>query len=400
MDGFTFTEPFGRAWRREWLLDPDITYLNHGTVGATPRRVLEAQRHLQDEIERQPAQFLLRELSSIRVGQPSARPGRLRQAAEAVGRFLGARGEDLVFVDNATAGANAVARSLALRTGDEVIVTTLAYGGVRNAVVAAANARDARAVTVDLPFPMPDPWRAVELIDRAITPRTRLVVVDHLAAESAVILPVAEIARRCRARGVLVLVDGAHVPGQLPLDIASLNADFYTANLHKWGWAPRSAGILWSQPSHQPWLYPLVTSWGLDQGFTTAFDWVGTRDPTPWLSAPFAIDLLASVGTDRVFAANHALAWQAGTYLMNRWGTTVETPESMVAAMMTIPLPASLGATAEDAARLRDVLLFDDRIEVQVHAWDARLWIRVSTQIYNDMTDIERLGDAVARRAR
>jgi isopenicillin-N epimerase len=224
------------------------------------------------------------------------------------------------------------------------------------------------------------------------------VVVDHITSETALLLPLAEIAARCRARGVPVLADGAHAPGAIALDIPVLGVDWYVANLHKWAWAPRSSGILWAPLGRQAGLHPPVISWGLDQGFTAEFDLVGTRDPSAHLAAPAAIAFLRELGFDAVRAHNHALAWSAAKLLAARWGTELPMPESMVATMATVPLPAGLGATREDAARLRDALLFEDRIEVQLHAARGRLWVRVSAQVYNEMADYERLAEAVTRR--
>jgi isopenicillin-N epimerase len=389
---------FGKALLSEWMLDPAVTYLNHGTVGAPPRRVLAAQQAIRDEIERQPSKFLLRDLTGL-VGAPPVEPTRMRRAAAAVAASLGARGEDLVFVDNATAGMNAVLRSASFDPGDEILLTDHVYGAV--ARTAAFVARERRAVVrmVTVPYPPYDPQAVVAAVAAAITPKTRVAVFDHISAESAVILPVVELIRTCRARGVRVLVDGAHVPGALPLDISSLGADWYTANLHKWAHAPRSCGILWARPEHQAALHPLVISWGYGLGFTAEFDWVGTRDPSPWLAAPAGFEFLNDLGFDRQRLANHDLAWQAARMLADRWGTRLGVREADVGAMVTIPLPASLGDSAADAARLRDELLFDDRIEVQVHASHGQLWARISAQVYNAIEDYERLGDAVATRA-
>jgi len=381
-----------------WALDPAITYLNHGTVGAPPRRVLEAQQRLRDEIERQPAKFLLRDLSAIRVGQPSATPGLLRQAADAVGAFLGVAGNDLVFVDNVTAAVNAVVGSLEFRPGDEIVISKLAYGGVARAVAFAARQAGAEVTTIDVPFPPDSEAPLIDAFDRALSPRTRLVIVDHITAESALVMPVAAIAAHAKAHGAMVLVDGAHAPGAIPVDITALGVDFYAATLHKWAWAPRSCGILWAAPPHQSVLHPPVVSWGLDTGFTREFDWVGTRDPTAHLTAPQALAFMAEFGVERVQAYNHGLAWQAGQLLTANWGTSVATPESLIGTMVTVPLPDRFGSTTADAARLRDALLFDDHIEVQLHASKGRLWTRVSAQIYNDIDDMQRLADAVLRR--
>jgi isopenicillin-N epimerase len=389
---------FGRHLLDRWALDPAVTYLNHGTVGAPPRRVLEVQQRLRDEIERQPSRFLLRDLSAIRVGLPSSAPGRLREAADAVGAFLGASGRDVVFLDNVTAAVSAVVNSVDLRAGDEVLVGQLAYGGVVNAVSHATRRAGARLITADVPFPVEDEGALVEAYARALSPRTRLVVVDHITAESALVMPVARIAEHARAHGAMVLVDGAHGPGAIAVDVPALGVDFYAANLHKWAWAPRSCGILWAAPPHQATLHPPVVSWGLDTGYTNEFDWVGTRDPTPHLAAPHALAYMREFGVEQVQAYNHALAWEAGQLLAQRWDTTVTTPERAIGTMVTVPLPARFGTTSAAAAGLRDALLFEDHIEVQLHAWDERLWTRVSAQIYNDLEDIERLAHAIHRR--
>lgn len=387
---------FGRSMLAHWALDPDITYLNHGTVGAVPRRVLAAQQAIRDEIERQPSRYLLRDLVGHVGAAPPAVP-LMRQAAAKVAAFVGARGEDLAFVDNATTGANAVLRSFAFAEGDEIVVLNLGYGAVIKAAQYVARRAGARVVTAELPFPVADPGECVDAVTRVLTPRTRLAVLDHITAESALVLPLAEIAARCRDRGVAVLVDGAHVPGAVALDIPSLGVDWYTANLHKWAWSPRSCGFLWATPERQADLHPTVISWGLDQSFAAEFDWVGTRDPSPYLAAPEGLAFLEELGAEKVSAYDHELAWKGAHRLAERWGTSLVTPESMIGTMATIQLPESLGSTVKEAALLRDALLFEDRIEVQLHAWQGRLWTRISAQIYNDMDDVERLAAAVLR---
>jgi isopenicillin-N epimerase len=389
---------FGRHMLEHWPLDPAVTYLNHGTVGVAPRKVLAQQQAIRDEMERQPSKFMLRDLSGW-IGGPGGRPTRMREAAADVARFVGARSSDLVFADNATAGANAVLRSLPLGPGDEILVTDLGYGAVTKAAAYAARVRDAAVRVATLPYPRFDPAAAVDAIDEAIGPRTRVAVIDHVTSETALILPLAAIAARCRARSVAVLADGAHAPGMLPLDVPSLGVDWYVANLHKWAHAPRSAGFLWAHPDRQAGLHPPVISWGLDEGFTAEFDWVGTRDPSPWLAAPAGIAFLDELGLDAVRRYNHDLAWHAAESLTTRWQTPLEIRENHIGSMATIALPASLGSTADDALRLRNALLFEDGIEVQVHAGHGRLWTRVSAQVYNDEDDVARLGDAVERRA-
>jgi isopenicillin-N epimerase len=388
---------FGRAMLAHWGLDPAITYLNHGTVGATPRRVLAAQQRIRDEIERQPARFQLRELTEIRVGGDTGAMPRMRQAAGAVAEFLGARGDDLVFVDNATTGANAVLRSLDLAAGDEILISELAYGAVLNAARYVARRCGAEIRVVEIPDPV-TPAAVIDSYARALGPRARVAIVDHITSESALLQPLAEIAARCRARGVAVLADGAHGPGAIPLDIPALGVDWYVGNLHKWACAPRSCGILWAPPARQATLHPTVISWGLDQGFTAEFDLVGTRDPSAHLAAPEGIAFMRDLGLDAMRAYDHDLAWEAAGLLTRRWGTTLGAPREMIGTMATVPLPDRAGSARADAAGLRDALLFEDRIEVQVHAWRGRLWIRVSAQVYNDLAEMERLAQAVLAR--
>jgi isopenicillin-N epimerase len=197
---------------------------------------------------------------------------------------------------------------------------------------------------------------------------------------------------------VPVLVDGAHAPGAIPVDIRSLGVDWYGANLHKWAHAPRSCGFLWAAPERQAMLHAPVVSWGRDKGFLHEFEHTPTTDPTSLLAAPDGIALLREWNFDACVDYMHRLALDAATLLTESWGTSFEVPKAMVGAMVTVPLPSELGSTDADATRVRLALLVEDRIEVQLHAAYGRLWIRVSAQVYNDRTDLQRLGDAVANR--
>ena len=386
--------------RSEWLLEPDVTYLNHGTVGVTPRRVLAHQRAITDEIERQPARFMLRELADTH-GTATTLP-RLRVAAAAVADFVGVAAEDLVFVDNITTGANAVLRSFPFNAGDEIAVTNLGYGGVTNTAAYVARTIGGTLRTIELPQPGASADQFIHAIAAGLGAHTRLLIVDHITAATAMVLPLAQIAALCHNRGVLVFADGAHVPGNIPVDIDSLGVDWYAANLHKWAWAPRSCGLLWSAKQHQGYLHPTVISWGLDNGIAAEFDLLGTRDPTACLTAPFSIELLNEFGGDdgvtAIYRYNHELAWWAGQHLAECWGTRFATPEAMIGSMVNVRVPARLGSTADDADRLR-AELGDAGIEVPVFAGTDQLTLRVCAQIYCDRADIEHLGDAVAKLA-
>ncbi len=264
---------YGRVLRPLWTLDPDTTFLNHGSYGACPRAVLAVQRGWRDRLEAQPVRFMQTVL-----------PGALREAAARLAGFLGAQADDLVFVENATGGVNAALRALALRPGDEVLTTSHVYPAVRNAIRHICGGQGALPVEAPVPFPLADPQAAIDALAARIGPGTRLVVIDLVTSPTATLLPVAEIAALCRARRVPLLVDAAHGPGMVPLDLPALGADWVTGNAHKWLFAPKGCAFLWARPEAREGLHPTVISHGLGRGFTAEFDWVGTRDPSAWLS--------------------------------------------------------------------------------------------------------------------
>ncbi|MEQ1731344.1 MAG: aminotransferase class V-fold PLP-dependent enzyme, partial [Vicinamibacterales bacterium] len=353
-----------------------------------------AQRQIRDAVERAPAQSLLRRQSGL-SGARDRRTSQVREAAAEVAAFVGARPDDLVFVDNVTAGINAVLRSLTLEPGDEVLLTDHGYGAIANAVRLIAGQRGVIVNTVRVPYPDYSPGALLAAVARAIVPRTRLAIVDHVTAESALVFSIDELVGVCQASGVRVLIDGAHAPGVLPLDVPAIGADWYAANLHKWACAPRSCGFLWASESAQLDLHPPVISWGLDQGFTAEFDWVGTRDLSGWLAAPEGLAFLRDRGIDEAWTYNHGLAWQGAQLLAEAWRTEIPATEASIGFMATVPVPESFGGQPSDAIRLRDALLFDHGIEVQVHAGHGRVWVRISAQTYNDLDDVVKLSDAV-----
>ena len=394
----TARHAFGHSMLAHFSLDPTITYLNHGTVGVVPRRVQAAQQAIRDEIERQPARYVVRELAD--VGEFVQRmPPRMRTAAASVAEFVGCDAKDLAFVDNATAGYNAVLRSWPFQAGDEILVTDHSYGTVGLTAEYVASRSGAKVVTLAMPFPATTPEKVIAAFEAAVTPRTRLAVVDHVTAPSALVLPVAEIAARLRARGVAVLADGAHALGALPVDIAKLGVDFYTGNLHKWAMAPRPSAILWAAPARQKDLHPTAISWGFGKGMSAEFDMLGTRDASMWLASPEGIAFMRDIGLAEMREYNHRTVWAAARSLTERWGTQIPAPESMYGSMVTIPLPERFGTTREAAARLKDVLLFEEGIETQPNFIQGRIYVRLAAQVYNDAGDFEKLRLAIEKRA-
>ena len=387
---------FGHALQALWPLEPGVTYLNHGTVGVVPRQVLAAQQAIRDEIERHPARFLIRELAD--VGQfPMRKPPRMRVAAARVAEFVGASADDVAFVDNATTGCNSVLRSWPFASGDEILLTDQGYGAIAKTAQYVASRTGAVVRTVELPYPGTTPEAIAASIEAALTPRTKMLVIDHISAVSALILPVAAIAVACRKRGVVTLVDGAHALGALPLDIPALGVDFYTGNLHKWAMAPRSSAILWASPARRGDLHPTVISWGYGLGLGAEFDLTGTRDPSPWLASPAGIDFMRELGLDAMRAWNHRTVWDAARTFTERWQLAIPAPESMYGSMVTIPLPERFGP--EKAAGLKDALFDEEAIEAQVFAFRGRAWIRLAAQVYNEAADFEKLFAAIEKRA-
>ncbi|TVQ35868.1 MAG: aminotransferase class V-fold PLP-dependent enzyme [Geminicoccaceae bacterium] len=372
------------ATRARWVLEPDMVFLNHGSFGATPKAVLAAQDRWRQRLEAQPCRFVAREQKAL-----------IREAADALAAFLGVRGDDLVFVDNATAGMNAVLRSLAFASGDEVVVTDHLYPAVRNTLHHVLAGTGASLRTVELGLPVRSADAITEAVVAALTPRTRFVVLDHVASPSALVLPVQEIATACRAKGVPVVVDGAHGPGLVDLDVAALEVAAYVGNLHKWLCAPKGAGFLWAAPELQMQLHPPVISHAYGEGFTAEFDMVGTRDVSAWLAVPDALAFHAELGGPELRRRNRSIALTGAQRLAARLGTLTGGPDALFAAMVTVRLPWPGAVDRARAEALKARLWGAARIEAQIYAFAEALWLRLSIHAYNDLDDVEQLGAAL-----
>ncbi len=369
----------GAAIRDAFLIDPGACTVNHGSYGATPRVVLGEQDRWRATMEAQTSRFFNRVL-----------PGALREAAGRLAVHVGAAAEDLAFVPNATTGANAVLRSLDFAPGDEILMLSHVYGAVRNTARHVAARTGARLVEAALPWPRPDDAAILASIAGAISPRTRLAVLDHITSPSAVIVPIRELVTLCHERGVRVLVDGAHAPGQIPLDVAAIGADWYTGNAHKWLFAPKGCAFLHARPEAQAGLHPAVISHGLDKGFLAEFDWTGTIDPSAYLAIGAALDFHAALGGEALMQRNAAMAAAASARLAERVGTETGHGNGVCGAMAAVRIPGV--GTNETALALRGRLM-DAGCDAPVHALDDALWLRISAQAYNEATDFERLGE-------
>ncbi len=379
-----------------WPLDPAVSYLNHGSFGACPAAVLSKQADLRAELEREPVDFLWRTL-----------PARLAEARGTLGAFLRASPDDLAFVPNATAGVNAVLRSLEFRPGDELLTTSHVYPACRTAMEFVAARTGARVVAASVPFPLSGEDDVVAPVLDAVTPRTRLALLDHVTSPTAVVFPVERLVAGLRERGVETLVDGAHAPGMVPVDLDRLGAAFYTGNAHKWLCAPKGAAFLHVRRDLQASIHPTTISHGysaVDAGarFRAEFDWTGTCDPTPWLSIPGAVAFLGSLlpgGWPEVMARNRGLALEARAILCAALGAAAPVPGSMIGSIASVPLPAPApGSPAGGLSHEGLMNWFRERgVETWLYPWPCAggKLLRVSAQLYNTRVQYESLAALV-----
>ena len=378
--------------RQHFLLDPGIVFLNHGSYGACPRVVIEAQRRWQDAMERNPVEFLGRRSAAF-----------LRDAREVLANYLGTSTDELVFVPNATSAVNVVARSLDLQPGDEVLTTDLEYGACLETWAQACQRAGARLRQVPVTLPL-DADDLVRRIGEAITARTRMLFVSHITSTTALTLPVAALCALARERGIQTLIDGAHAPGQIALDIDALGADYYTGNCHKWLCAPKGSAFLHARARHHHALHASVVSWGYlatdgqpadRDGFTGAsvferrMQWQGTRDLSAFLAVPAAIAFQREHDWPAQRQRCHAMAVALMHRLCARFGTSPIGDDEAFGQMVPIPVPHA------DGAALRRALFANHRIEVPVTAHGARRFVRVSVQAYTRDENLQALERAL-----
>ena len=388
------TNPFADRW----LLDPEVIFLNHGSFGATPKTVLDEQTRIRNRIESEPLLFFdhhyLDEVDRARAD---------------LARFIGARTDDLAFVVNATTGVNTVLRSLRLEPGDELLVSDHEYNACRNAIEAVAAAAGAEVVVVPIPFPLTGEDEVVDLVLARLSQKTRILLIDHVTSQTGLVLPIERLVSNVQADGVDVLVDGAHAPGMVTLDLDSLGAAYYTGNCHKWLCAPKGAGFLHVRQDRREGVRPLVISHGANASstersrFHLEHDWTGTRDPSAWLSVPAALREMESMvegGWDEVRRRNRELVLEGRRVLCAALGIEMPCPESMIGSLASLPLPEGEGELVNELFPFDglQVRLFQEyRIEVPVIAWPAppRRLIRISAQLYNSRPQFVALAGAL-----
>ena len=381
-----------------WTLDPAVTFLNHGSYGACPRAVLDVQAKYRERLERQPVQFLGRDLDPL-----------LASARETVGSFLGVPGRDIGFVHNATGGVNTVLRSLRFERGDELLITDHAYNACANALERAAAQDGATVVIVHIPLPVRSEEDVLEAVMERVTSRTRLALLDHVTSPTALVFPIARLLSELQSRGIDCLVDGAHAPGMVDLNLAELGAAYYTGNGHKWLCSPKGAAFLYVRPDRQERIRPLTISHGANAElrgrtrFEAEFSWVGTQDPSAWLCLAESISYMGSLlpgGWPEVRQRNRDLAIAARRLLNDRMSAEPLCPESMLGSIASVALPGR-GVTDPDPTKwadpLQGELLAEFGIEVPIFRWGdpPQRLLRVSAQLYNSFEQYERLADVL-----
>ena len=382
-----------------WLLDPGVLHLNHGSFGATPAAVLEAQQRIQERIELNPTRFFLE-------GEYQER---LDQTRRAVARFVGADEAGLVFVTNATAGVNGVLRSLepSLKPGDEILVTDHEYNACANAAVVSASRAGAVVTTAHVPFPLEHRRDVVDAVLAAVTDRTRVLLIDAVTSATGLVLPVAELAAHLEP-DVRVLVDAAHAPGMIDFDVTRLGASFVTANCHKWMCSAKGAAFLWVRPDRRDDVYPAVISHGYNGGWPSEgghlhaqFDWTGTHDPSAWLTIPDALAAVGAMHPDGwpgVRSAIREMCLRGRDVLIEALSIEPPAPAGMIGAIASVPLPPAAHSGSAIFDPLMGALRDRHGIEVPVFTWPAppdRV-LRISAHLYNQSGDYDRLAEALA----
>lgn len=394
-----------RALKDLWSLDPGIDYLNHGAFGACPISVLERQAEFRARMEQEPVQFLTREMQPLMDG-----------SRDALGSLLNVSPDDLALLTNATAGVNTVLRSLERDWGerDEILVTNMGYNACNNAARYVAERSGASVVEAEIKLPILQEDDVLEAVEEAVSERTRIAIIDHVTSGTGLIFPLEKIVAMLKSHGVLVLVDGAHAPGMIPLDIESLGVDFYTGNCHKWLCAPKGAGFLWVTPDFRDHISPLVISHGWNtpregrSRFSDVMDWPGTLDPTAWAciadAIQFVCDLLPG-GIEALMKRNRDAVLHGRRILIECLGTPPLAPETMIGSLATVILPDDPSAEPKlDWASTPTPTLWLQRQLFERYAIDVPLFalplhpkrgLRISAQAYNEVEQYEKLADAL-----
>lgn len=397
-----------------WGLDPDVVFLNHGSFGACPRVVLEKQRELRELMEREPIRFFV-----------ETAEGMLDQARACVARLVNGDAEGIAFVPNATAGVNTVVRSLKFQPGDELLTNTHEYNACNNVLRYAAEQYGAKVVMADVPFPVRSSREVADAVLGAVTSRTKLVMLSHITSPTGLVFPIGPIVEECSRCGIETLIDGAHAPGMVPIDLKALGATYYTGNFHKWLCAPKGAGFLWVSESRRADIRPLIISHGANSTrmdrprYRVEFDYTGTFEITPYLCVPTAAEFLSSLfpgGLMGLMEHNRKQTLEARKIVCEAMGTlgvmhnhppTAIAPESMIASLASVPIPDAPSGVIRPSPRgyhdaLQDDLISRHGVQAPIVPWPMAQnrpagkqgggrCVRVAMQAYNSLEQVKYL---------
>ncbi|MBX3315226.1 MAG: aminotransferase class V-fold PLP-dependent enzyme [Phycisphaeraceae bacterium] len=396
----TSTRPSRSEFATHWRLDPAITFLNHGSYGACPEVVIDAQNEIRALMEREPVRFFMQHLERL-----------TDVVRERVGAFVNCAPKDLAFAPNATVAIATVLQNIDFKPGDEILVNTHEYMSAINELGRMGERLGTKTVKAKVPFPITDEQQVIDAVMAAVTPRTKLAIISHITSPTAIILPVKKLTDLLHARGIRVLIDGAHAPAQVTLDVTDLGADYYVADFHKWVSSPKGSSFLHVQPGLQKGFRPISLSSRVHNvrddraPFLAEFDYVGTSDYSALLAVPAALDFFDKVlpgGIPALMKRNHDLVVKGRAAVCKATGLAPPAPEDMLPSMATILLPA-LPAAARNTRTvfgdpLQDRLVDEYRIQVPVWALPdcGTRFTRISAQLYNTLAEFEYLGKALA----
>lgn len=381
---------WGLDWpsvRAQWSLDPTVAHLNHGSFGAVPIPVQKVQDELRLRVEANPMKSLSRSIVE-----------ELEASRTSAASFLNAHKDGFVFLPNATTGANTVFANVPLRPGDEVLVSDQVYGAVKFAAERLCKIKRGKLIVTPVPLPEHGSDELVEAIMRGVTRRTRFVIIDHIASPTGLVFPISKIVKELQSHQVQVLVDAAHSPGMVNVNMDSLQPDYWTGNFHKWCCAPRGSAGLWVREDHRKTLHPIIASLYLNEKYPYSFRWLGTDDYTPYLTVPAALEFMSQLGWDRVRNHNRKLARHGRDYLQKALGT--EYPlnpklDEVFEAMTLVRLPQGLVKTEDDSRLLQARIAEHLGIETCPIAWNGHGYLRLSAQAYNAPFEYEKLASGL-----
>lgn len=378
---------YGRNLLENWYLDKNIHYLNHGSFGATPKRVIEEGRRIEEEMETELITFFMEKY-----------PDYYLRSIKSVSKFLNLTPSNVALIENATSGVNTVLNNLETKIDkdDEVLVLSHVYPAVKITLDNFAKRTSCKLNVIEIPFPTTGE-EILSLVHKSINDNTKIAIFDHISSATGLVFPVKELINICNKFEIITIVDGAHAPGMIAPDIECLGCDFYTGNMHKWSFAQKGCAILWTAPKWHGEIHPLTISHNYNKSYVDEFSWVGTRNPVSWFSLPEAVKFYNEYGGAAIRNYNKKLVIEAGELLKDSLGLNFSINPDMTGSILTMPLPKTFSANNETAQRLHKELLDNYNIELMIVTFNNKLYFRISSQIYNELSDYEHLAESLTK---